>query len=60
MAMMAERRSYEFFRHYASKVEYPKGRAMFKKFATEEQQHLQMIRHAYDALQKKHRDEVSS
>jgi Fur family ferric uptake transcriptional regulator len=60
MAMMAERRSYEFFRHYASKVEYPKGRAMFKKFATEEQQHLQMIRHAYDALQEKHRDELSS
>jgi rubrerythrin len=60
MAMMAERRSYEFFRHYASKVEYPKGRAMFKKFATEEQQHLQMIRHAYDALQEKRRDDPSS
>jgi Fur family ferric uptake transcriptional regulator len=60
MAMMAERRSYEFFRHYASKVEYPKGRAIFRKFATEEQQHLRMIRHAYDALQEKSRGELSS
>jgi Fur family ferric uptake transcriptional regulator len=59
MAMMAERRSYEFFRHYASKVEYPKGRAIFRKFATEEQQHLRMIRHAYDELQEKSRGEVS-
>jgi rubrerythrin len=59
MAMAAERRSYEFFRHYASKVEYPKGRAIFRKFATEEQRHLQMIRHAYDELQEKSRGEVS-
>jgi Fur family ferric uptake transcriptional regulator len=51
MAMVAERRSYEFFRHYASQVEHPKGRAIFQQFADEEQQHFTMIRHAYDALQ---------
>lgn len=56
MAMAAERRAYEFFRHYANKVEYPTGRAIFRKFATEEQRHLQMIRHAYDALQEKSKD----
>jgi Fur family ferric uptake transcriptional regulator len=53
IAMTAERRSYEFFSDYADKVEYPQGRAIFKKFATEEQHHLTMIRHAYDALQDK-------
>jgi Fur family ferric uptake transcriptional regulator len=53
MAMAAERRSYEFFRHYANKVEHPMGRAIFKKFASEEQQHFKMIRHAYDELQTK-------
>ena len=51
MAMAAERRSYELFRHYASKVEHPSGRAIFRKFASEEQRHLKMIRHAYDELQ---------
>jgi Fur family ferric uptake transcriptional regulator len=51
MAMVAERRSYELFRHYAKKVEHPTGRAIFRKFASEEQQHFNMIRHAYDALQ---------
>jgi len=53
IAMAAERRSYEFFSDYADKVEYPQGRAIFKKFATEEQRHLRMIRRAYDALQDK-------
>ncbi len=53
MAMVAERRSYELFCHYANQVEHPKGRAIFRKFANEEQQHLNMIRHAYDALQTK-------
>ena len=53
IAMAAERRSYEFFSEYADKVEYPEGRAIFKKFANEEQHHLSMIRHAYDALQDK-------
>jgi Fur family ferric uptake transcriptional regulator len=53
MAMTAERRSYEFFHHYASMVEYPKGRAIFKKFASEEQRHLKMIRHVYNELQEK-------
>jgi rubrerythrin len=53
IAMTAERRSYEFFSDYADKVEYPEGRAIFKKFATEEQRHLTMIRHAYNALQDK-------
>jgi len=53
IAMAAERRSYEFFSDYADKVEYPQGRAIFKKFASEEQRHLTMIRHAYDALQDK-------
>lgn len=53
MAMAAERRSYEFFSAYADKVEYPEGRAIFKKFASEERRHLSMIRHAYDALQDK-------
>jgi len=51
MAMAAERRAYEFFRHYASKVEYPTGRAIFRQFATEERRHLRMIRYAYAALQ---------
>lgn len=51
VAMDAERRSYEFFRHYANKVEYPKGRAIFRQFAREEQRHLTLIRHAYDKLQ---------
>jgi len=53
IAMAAERRSYEFFSDYADKVEYPQGRAIFKKFATEERRHLSMIRHAYDALQER-------
>jgi Fur family ferric uptake transcriptional regulator len=52
-AMAAERRSYEFFSEYAEKVGYPQGRAIFHKFATEEQDHLSMLRHAYDALQEK-------
>lgn len=52
-AMAAERRSYEFFSDYADKVDYPRGRAIFKKFANEERRHLTMIRHAYDALQEK-------
>jgi Fur family ferric uptake transcriptional regulator len=59
MAMTAERRSYEFFRHYASMVEYPRGRAIFKKFASEEQRHLKMIRHAYDEIQEKTRGSSS-
>lgn len=53
MAMAAERRSYEFFSEYADKVEYPEGRAIFKKFAREEKRHLSLIRHAYEALQEK-------
>jgi Fur family transcriptional regulator, ferric uptake regulator len=53
IAMAAERRSYEFFSDYADKVEYPQGRAIFKKFATEERRHLTMIRHAYNALQER-------
>lgn len=53
IAMAAERRSYEFFSEYAEKVGYPQGRAIFHKFATEEQDHLSMLRHAYDALQDK-------
>jgi Fur family ferric uptake transcriptional regulator len=51
MAMIAERRAYELFRHYANKVEHPTGRAIFRKFANEEQRHFKMIRHAYDELQ---------
>ncbi|MCZ6875521.1 MAG: transcriptional repressor [bacterium] len=51
MAMAAERRSHEFFSDYADKMEYAKGKAIFKKFANEEWQHLRTIRHAYDALQ---------
>ena len=51
IAMDVERRSYEFFRHYANKVEYPKGRAIFEQFAREEQQHLTLIRDAYQKLQ---------
>jgi Fur family ferric uptake transcriptional regulator len=50
MAMLAERRAYEFFHHYANKVGYPTGRAIFEQFAHEEQQHFTMIRHAYDEL----------
>ncbi|MGQ4809184.1 hypothetical protein NKDENANG_02595 [Candidatus Entotheonellaceae bacterium PAL068K] len=60
MAMQAERRAYELFRHYSRKVEYPKGRAIFRKFAHEEQRHLNMIRHAYDALQSKAKTEPST
>jgi rubrerythrin len=52
-AMTAERRSYEFFSDYADKVDYPKGRAIFKRFAHEERRHLTMIRHAYEALQER-------
>jgi Fur family ferric uptake transcriptional regulator len=59
MAMTAERRSYEFFHHYASMVEYPRGRAIFKQFASEEQRHLKMIRHAYHELQEKAREASS-
>lgn len=51
MAMAVERRSYEFFSDYADKVEQSQGKAIFRKFASEEQRHLRMIRHAYDALQ---------
>ena len=54
IAMDAERRSYEFFRHYANKVEYPKGRAIFEQFAREEQRHLTLIRDAYQKLQASH------
>ncbi|GIX46515.1 MAG: hypothetical protein KatS3mg131_0726 [Candidatus Tectimicrobiota bacterium] len=50
LAMSAERRSYEFFNDYADKVEYPKGKAIFKKFASEERRHLRLIREAYQAL----------
>jgi Fur family ferric uptake transcriptional regulator len=52
-AMTAERRSYEFFSDYADKVDYPKGRAIFKRFAHEERRHLTMIRRAYEALQER-------
>jgi Fur family ferric uptake transcriptional regulator len=51
LAMEAERRSYEFFLHYATIVEYSKGRAIFEHFADEEQRHLTLIRDAYDTLQ---------
>jgi len=51
MAMAVERRSYEFFNDYADKVEHSQGKAIFRKFANEEQRHLRMIRHAYDTLQ---------
>ena len=50
-AMDAERRSYEFFRHYANRVDKPQGRAIFKQFAEEEERHLTVIREAYDKLQ---------
>ena len=53
IAMTAEQRSYEFFNEYADKVEYVQGKAIFKKFAHEEQRHVQMIRQAYDALQER-------
>lgn len=51
LAMAVERRSYEFFSDYADKVEYSQGKAIFRKFANEEQRHIRMIRHAYDELQ---------
>ena len=50
-AMDAERRSYEFFRHYANQVDKPQGRAIFEQFADEEERHLTVIREAYDELQ---------
>jgi len=60
MAMLAERRAYEFFHHYADKVGYPTGRAIFEQFAHEEQQHFTMIRHAYDELLDQARDQDST
>lgn len=51
LAMAVERRSYEFFSDYADKVEYSQGKDIFRRFASEEQRHIRMIRHAYDALQ---------
>lgn len=51
VAMDAEQRSYEFFRYYANRVEYAKGRAIFAQFAQEEERHLEMIQAAYHALQ---------
>jgi Fur family ferric uptake transcriptional regulator len=50
-AMDAERRSYEFFRHYANQVDKPRGRAIFEQFADDEKRHLAVIREAYDELQ---------
>ena len=50
-AMDAERRSYEFFRHYANRVDKPQGRAIFEQFAHDEERHLAVIREAYDELQ---------
>lgn len=52
LAMSAERRSYEFFNEYAEKLGSPQGRLIFQQFAAEEQQHLVLIQHAYNALQK--------
>jgi Fur family ferric uptake transcriptional regulator len=60
MAMVAERRAYEFFHQYASKVGYPTGRAIFEQFAHEEQQHFTLIRHAYDALLEQARGQASA
>ncbi len=51
IAMDAERRSYDVFRYYAKKVDYPQGRAIFEQFAHEEERHLTLIRDAYDQLQ---------
>lgn len=50
-AMDAERRSYEFFRHYANQVDKPQGRTIFEQFANDEERHLAVIREAYDELQ---------
>ena len=50
-AMDAERRSYEFFRHYANQVDRPQGRALFEQFARDEERHVAAIRQAYDELQ---------
>ena len=52
-AMDAERRSCEFFRHYANQVDKPQGRAIFEQFAIEEERHLKVIREAYDELQRR-------
>jgi rubrerythrin len=60
MAMVAERRSYELFRHYANTVAHPKGRAILRKFANEEQRHFKMIRHAYDELQTRAKSDPST
>jgi Fur family ferric uptake transcriptional regulator len=51
VAMDAEQRSHEFFRYYANRVEYAKGRDIFAQFAQEEEQHLELIQAAYQALQ---------
>jgi Fur family ferric uptake transcriptional regulator len=56
IAMDAERRSYEFFHHYANRVEYAKGRDIFVQFAREEERHLTLIRNAYNKLQAQHKD----
>ena len=52
-AMDAERRSCEFFRHYANQVDKPQGRVIFEQFAIEEERHLKVIREAYDELQRR-------
>ena len=54
-AMEGERRSYEFFRHYANQVDKPQARAIFEQFAHDEERHLAVIREAYDELQAKGR-----
>lgn len=51
LAMDAEQRSYEFFRYYASRVEYAKGQEIFAQFAQEEERHLELIQAAYQTLQ---------
>lgn len=51
VAMDAEQRSYEFFRYYANRVEYAKGRDIFAQFAQAEEQHVELIQAAYHALQ---------
>jgi Fur family transcriptional regulator, ferric uptake regulator len=51
LAMDAEHRSYEFFRYYATRVEYEKGRDIFAQFAREEERHLTLIRQAYREIQ---------
>lgn len=50
LAMGMEREAYNFFRQYAEKFTDTKGKDIFLKFATEEEEHYGLIKQEYDKL----------